>query len=198
MTAHVHDLLDRVHQAGARLSLNGDKLRVTATVELPDDLVEELRAAKSTLIDMLAGREPETDTRPGANVGLLSVPPGCPTGWCQGVADLLAMSRPGAWPEDRWTALREDAFTFLRDRGAEAAGLGWHELDLFGVHPTHPLVRLDCTGLVPLLHGRRVVELHHDRAVIEDHQGQRTSFARCPAPASRVAVWELDLTMENR
>ena len=101
------------------------------------------------------------------------------------------MSRPATWPEERWAVLREDAFAFLRDYGAEAAGLGWGELDLFGVHPTHPLARYDAMGLVPVLHGRPVVELHAAGAVIQSQLGQRKSFTRHPAPAARVAVWAL-------
>ena len=123
---------------------------------------------------------------------LLAVPDGVPVTWVQGVADLLAMSRPAAWPETEWRLLREDAFAFLRDRGAEAAGLGWDVLDLFGVHPTRPLARYDAMGLVVLLRGRRIVELYHDRAVVEGQGGQRTSFTRHQAPPPRVAVWELD------
>ena len=85
-----------------------------------------------------------------------------------------------------FTNLDEGTKAFNVDR------LGWDVLDLFGVDHRAPLARYDAMGLVPLLHGRRVVELHADKAVIEDHQGQRTSFARQPAPAGRVAVWELD------
>ena len=96
MTEHVHDLLDRVHQAGARLSLNGDKLRVTTTAPLPDELVEELKAAKPALIDMLT----EVDARPAANVVLVAVPDGVRLAWCQGVCDLLASTRPAAWSEE--------------------------------------------------------------------------------------------------
>ncbi len=196
MTAHAQHLLDQVHEAGGRLLMNGDKLRVEAPAPLPDELVERLKTAKPDLIDMLARREPEADARPGANVVLLSVPPGVPDAWAQGVADLLAMGRPAPWPENRWAELREDAFAFLRDHGADASRLGWDVLDLFGVDRRAPLARYDAMGFVLLLHGRRVVELHADKAVIEDHQGQRTSFARCPAPPSRLAVWELDRRSE--
>ena len=191
MTAHLHNLLDQVHEAGGRLLMNGDKLRVEAPAPLPDELVEQLKAAKPALLNLLTKVEPEVDARPGASIVLLVTPDGVPPAWTQGVCDLLAVARPAGWPESQWAALREDGFTFLRDHGAEAAGLGWRLLDLFGVHPTRPLVRYDAMGLVVLLNGKRIVELHHDRAIIEDHQGQRTSFARCPAPPSRVLIWRL-------
>ena len=123
---------------------------------------------------------------------LLAVPPGVPEQWVQGVADLLAMTRPAAWSEEQWAILREDAFAFLRDRGAEAARLGWHLLDIFGVDPRAPLARYDAMGLVVLLCARRVAALHHDRAVIENSGGTPTTFTRHPMPPARVAVWELD------
>ena len=115
MTAHAQHLLDQVHEAGGRLLMNGEKLRVEAPAPLPDELVAQLKAAKPELIDMLARREPEPDTRPGANVVLLAVPPGCPEQWVQGVADLLAMARPAAWSEEGWAALREDSYRFIRN-----------------------------------------------------------------------------------
>ena len=142
----------------------------------------------SVVIEPANALKPDSDTY----AVILAVPPGCPEDWCQGVADLLARVRPVAWPETEWRLLREDAFVFLRDRGAEAVRLGWDVLDLFGVDPRAPLARYDAMGLAVLLRGRRVVELHHDRAVIEDHQGQRTSFTRHPAPTARVLIWELD------
>ena len=190
MTAHAQDLIARLQAAGGRLSVEDGQVFVEAPAPLPDELVEQLRAAKPVLINMLSRREP--DVRPGVNVVLLAVPPGVPEQWAQGVADLLAMGRPVPWPEDRWNALREDSFAFLRDHGAEAVRLGWDMLDIFGVDLRAPLARYDAMGLVVLLHGRRVVELHADGAVIESRGGTPTTFTRGPAPPARVAVWKLD------
>ncbi len=190
MTAHAQDLMARLQAAGGKLSLEGDQVFVEAPAPIPDELVEQLRAAKPALIDILT--EVEIATRPGAKVVLLAVPPGVPEAWVQGVADLLAMPRPTAWPTDRWAALREDSFAFVRDHGAEAAALGWDVMDIFGVDPRAPLARFDAMGLVPLLRGRRIVELHHDRAVIESRVGAPTTLTRHPAPPARVVVWQLD------
>ena len=55
MTVPLHDLLDRVHQAGASVSANGDKLRVETTAPLSDELVSELREAKPALLQHLRG-----------------------------------------------------------------------------------------------------------------------------------------------
>ena len=50
MTAPLQNLLDRVQDAGAKLSVNGDKLRVETTAPMPPELVEELRQAKPALL----------------------------------------------------------------------------------------------------------------------------------------------------
>ena len=55
MTSHLHDLVERVQEAGASLSVNGDKLRVRTTAPMPDELVEELRQAKPALLEHLRG-----------------------------------------------------------------------------------------------------------------------------------------------
>ena len=181
MTAHAQDLIARLQAAGGKLSLEDGQVFIEAPAPLPDELVEQLRAAKPALINILGRSDPEPAARPGATVVLLAVPPGVPEDWAQGVCDLLAMVRPAAWPEAHWCQLREDAFAFLRDHGAEAARLGWDTLDIFGVDPKCPLARYDAMGLVVLLQGRRVVELHHDRAVIDN---QRTDHEREPTAQS--------------
>ena len=109
---------------------------------------------------------------------LLHCPPGAPETWVQGVADLLAMARPAACPEPKWQALREDAYTFLRDHAARAHALGWTALDLFGVHPVKPWARIDVMGLVPLLNGGRVTDLSSIEAVIEKPSGARVAFRK--------------------
>ena len=55
MTAHLHELLDRIQAAGVNLSINGTKLHVRTKTPMPDDLVEELRQAKPALLEHLRG-----------------------------------------------------------------------------------------------------------------------------------------------
>ena len=124
---------------------------------------------------------------------LLHCPPGAPETWVQGVADLLAMARPAACPEPKWQALREDAYTFLRDHAARAHALGWTALDLFGVHPVKPWARIDVMGLVPLLNGGRVTALSDAEAVIEKPSGARVRFRRRgQASPEMCLIWELE------
>ena len=95
--------------------------------------------------------------------------------------------------------MREDAYHFLRDWAAQAHGLGWTALDLFGVHRERPWVRPDVMGLVPLLQGRRFTALSESRAEFRDHGGGELTYrrARAPCPAEVCLVWELHRTVEE-
>ena len=55
MTGHLNQLLDKVAEAGASLSIHGDKLRVKTTAPMAADLVDELRQAKPDLLRHLRG-----------------------------------------------------------------------------------------------------------------------------------------------
>jgi hypothetical protein len=78
-----------------------------------------------------------------------------------------------------WQQAIEDGHRFVTQWGKQAEGLGWAPADLFGLHtpPEKPapnyrrLSRYDKTGLIWLLHGRRVVDLTNDKAVIETPTG---------------------------
>jgi hypothetical protein len=89
-----------------------------------------------------------------------------------------------------WQQAIEDGHRFVTQWGKQAEALGWAPDDLFGLHtpPEKPapnyrrLSRYDQTGLVWLLHGRRVVELTKDQAVIETPTGT-VSYRRNNKPA---------------
>ena len=70
-------------------------------------------------------------------------------------------------PEDRWRLATADAERFLAEWGGAAERLGWAAADLFGLHPTVPLSRVDQMGLVWLLKGERVVLLTEVAARLE-------------------------------
>ena len=178
------EIIRDVEQAGGHLSPDGDGLVVSAPAPLPEPIMTELRAHKAEVIDFL--------NRPVARVVLLHCPPGVPEAWTQGVADLLALPCPASCPAERWEALREDAYHFLRDHAARAHELGWTALDLFGVHPEKPWERFDCMGLVPLLNGARVVVLSDNEAMVEKPNGSRATFhRRGQVPDETCLIWEL-------
>ena len=97
-----------------------------------------------------------------------------------------------AWPEDEWKLLREDALTFLREWAAQAHGLGWDALELFGVHSTAPRALLDCMGLVPLLRGSPVVAMTENHAAITGTWGSTLRFVNRKRLGERCLVWELE------
>jgi hypothetical protein len=89
-----------------------------------------------------------------------------------------------------WQQAIEDGHRFVTQWGKQAEALSWSPAELFGLHipPEKPapnyrrLARYDQTGLIWLLHGRRVVELTKDRAVIETATGT-VSYRRYNKPA---------------
>jgi len=90
-----------------------------------------------------------------------------------------------------WQRAVEDGKRFLAQWGRQAAALGWTAGDLFGLHQPpakpHPsysrLSRYDCTGLIWLLQGRRVVALTAETAAIENPSGAVTVYRKNSEPA---------------
>ncbi len=122
---------------------------------------------------------------------LLEVPDGVPKAWVQGVADLMVMPPHPAWPAEGWKTLQEDALRFLQEWAGQAHRLGWGSLDLFGVHPTAPAVRVDCMGLVPLLKGRPVVVITDNSAAIKATSiGTLTFRRRAASPEEQCLIWD--------
>lgn len=91
---------------------------------------------------------------------------------------------------DRWRQAVIDAACFLDQWGAQAISLGWATLDVFSAHPTHPTERLDCAGLVVLLHGDELAALTADTARIRTSSGALLTCYRRPRPGA-VPLWEL-------
>ena len=140
---------------------------------------------------------PADAARPLRRAVLLQAPEGAPVEWVQGVANLLAAPAPMAWKAEAWKVLQDDALAFLQQWAAQAHRLGWAGLDLFGVHPTAPVARLDGMGLVVLLQGRPVVALTEDSATIKAASGRTLTYRRHPCPpAGRCLVWNLLRTLE--
>jgi hypothetical protein len=83
-----------------------------------------------------------------------------------------------------WQRAVEDGRLFIVQWGERAEALGWTAQDLFGLHdppeqhgPNYRrLSRYDVTGLIWLLHGRPVVALTADRAVIGTAGGGVTFY----------------------
>jgi hypothetical protein len=112
-------------------------------------------------------------------------------------AEALARLDPnkpqGDVPPRRWLRFIDDCGRFL-DGGwaARATALGWGPLDLFGCDRERPFARVDHLGLLWMVKGGTIVELHRDRAILETESGVRQTYRRRPVEVGRVVlVWEL-------
>jgi hypothetical protein len=111
---------------------------------------------------------------------------GCaPRAWAEGLARLDPNSAPADVPARRWLRFIDDCGRFLDGGWAErATSLGWGPLDLFGRDRERPFARVDHMGLLWLLDGRSIVELHRDRATIETASGAKQTYRRRQSVAS--------------
>lgn len=113
-----------------------------------------------------------------------------PREWAEGFALLQCMERPPNVPEERWLQVIDDAGRFLDSWGAKLAALGWSTEEVLGVHPQRPEARLDSSGLVWSIRGRKVIAAAADRVAIEISNGNRASIYRLKG-SEVVPVWEL-------
>jgi hypothetical protein len=98
----------------------------------------------------------------------------------------LEYRKPELVSVEDWQRAVDDGRRFIVQWGDQAGKLGWTADDLFGLHdpPEQPgptyrrLSRYDVIGLIWLLHGRPVVDLTADRAVIGREDGM--TFYRRP------------------
>ena len=112
--------------------------------------------------------------------------------WIEGVQRLDYVRCPAAVPHMRWQLFLGDCHSFLSssENWAErAAMLGWDDLALFGCHRTRPLEHLGSAGLLWVLTGGKLVELHRNWAVIERAKdGPRHIHHRRPLNGANVTL----------
>lgn len=92
--------------------------------------------------------------------------------------DNLCAAYPPGVPYERWRQAVDDAGRFLAEWGETAERLGWTARDLFDLHETVPLSRMDRMGLVWLTKGQRVTLLTEHAARFE----RGLTFRRTPVP----------------
>ena len=117
---------------------------------------------------------------------------GVPRAWAEALARLDPDKQPGDVPPRRWLRFIDDCGRFL-DGGwaARAIAFGWGPLDLFGCDRERPFACVDHLGLLWLVNGGTVVELHRDRAILEIERGARQCYRRRPIEVGRVVLaWE--------
>jgi hypothetical protein len=189
-------LIEAVQRAGGAVTLQGNRLRLSAPQPLPEHLLEELRVHKAEVIDHLQhARQPEFE-KPGTDALTHRAIPSVETAsWATGVARLATMAAPRTYPANAWQQLIVDAARFLEDWAPQAAALGWPAWELFGCHRRAPWGRIDGMGLVLLLHGDPLAALTATEAVIRRASGARQTRRRRQrdplTTAERCLVWEL-------
>jgi hypothetical protein len=104
--------------------------------------------------------------------------------WRLGVRWLLDAPPPNDF-EAQWQAIRWASAHFMREHAAEAAALGWTTVELWGVHPVAPAVRIDAMGA--LMFGDRVAKVLASELVYADGLVYRRSATAADPP---VPVWE--------
>jgi hypothetical protein len=142
-----------------------------------------------------AGRKTTWNADEEERAGVVEFEGGAPYAWAEAVALLDPKEPPGDVPPRRWLRFIDDTGRFLEGVWAErAVALGWGPLDLYGCDRERPFARVDHLGLLWLLNGGTIVELHRDRAVIETTGGARQTYRRRPVEAGRIVLaWELSL-----
>jgi hypothetical protein len=174
----------------------------TAQVAKAAEREPERNATLATL-STLAGRQAETqsfepvpDTWTDAQEERAAIAEhdgGAPRPWAEALARLDPNKPQGDVPPRRWLRFIDDCGLFL-DGGwaARAAALDWGPLDLFGCDRERPYARVDHLGLLWLVKGGTIVELHRDRAILETEAGVRQTYRRRPVEVGRVVLaWEL-------
>jgi hypothetical protein len=118
---------------------------------------------------------------------------GAPRAWAEGFARLDPNKPPSDVPSHRWLRFVDDCGRFLDEGWAKrAAELGWGPLDLFGCDRERLFARVDQLGLLWLLKGGTIVELHRDRAILQTERGATQTYRRRPVEVGRVVLaWEI-------
>jgi hypothetical protein len=155
------------------------------------------RSATLATLAALAGRQAETqksEPQPETwtdvedeRAAIIEFDGGAPRIWAEALARLDPTKPPIDVPPPRWLRFIDDCGRFL-DQGwaPKAAALGWGPLDLFGCDRERPFVRVDHKGLLWLLNGGSIVQMHRDRATIKTQGGAQQTYRR---DQSKSAAW---------
>ena len=113
-----------------------------------------------------------------------------PAEWAKGLELLGTLPVPDFMTKYQWGRLVSDAQSFGRLWAPQAHSIGWTVQELFGC-PANVArsIYLPC-GVVYLLEGRNVLEIHTDRAVIENRDTRPHTYRREFDRTSCVPIWE--------
>jgi hypothetical protein len=93
--------------------------------------------------------------------------------WMNNIGQLGCSPPPTGVPLHRWSRFLNDCNAFLNSSSHwadRAERLGWTAQDLFGFAVAHPLLHLGSAGLLWIVNGGHIVELHRDWALVRTHE----------------------------
>jgi hypothetical protein len=93
--------------------------------------------------------------------------------------------RPEGVSVAAWQGAISDAVTLLRQWGDALVDFGWGAPELFGLHPSAPMSRVDFMGAVWLIKGQPVTEITEDRIALA--KGLKIRKAKTRSITSRPA-----------
>ena len=183
------DALAAVRAAGGGVKLvRPCRLKLIAPMALPDDLIEQIRAAKPDLLNLLQNEADATLDPSRRKLTAMS-----PRAVAEALASLDPANPPRNVPLPRWQQFIDDCGRFLSLGWANrAAAWGWGPLDLLGCDRERPLSRYDGMGLLWILQGRRLVAITAQNATIDTLTGSLQNYPRRSIDLNRVVLpWEL-------
>jgi hypothetical protein len=93
------------------------------------------------------------------------------------------MVPPESFSPEAWHQLLLDTDSFFQRWAEQAELLAWSDKDLIGVHPRAPAARYDAMGLLFLIRGGEVIELHDQCATIRSQRGSLLVYRKYGLPA---------------
>jgi len=179
-------LLQHARDAGLRIGVAGTSLKISGPRKA-EPLVRLLAEHKPQVLEALRKVQEVQKVQGTESRGTSTE---CDPATYASALPVLRAECPAYIDAADWQQAIEDGHRFVTQWGKQAEALGWVPAELFGLDtpPKKPapnyrrLSRYDQTGLIWLLHGRRVVELTKDTAVIETANGT-LSYRRYNKPA---------------
>jgi hypothetical protein len=197
------EALKAARVAGIQLEIDGDDLVLEASVPPPSAVIDLLSSHKASIVALLRRAEDGWSAEDqqvffDERASVIEFDGGAPRAWAEALARLDPALPPCDTPPKRWLRFIDDCGRFLDDGWAICAdALSWGPLDLFGCDRERPFARVDHLGLLWLLNGSAVVELHRDRAIVENKRHVRQCYRRQPVEVGRVVLaWKLSREAE--
>ncbi|GEM_PF-4356804 len=126
-------------------------------------------------------------------VAIIQYQAGIPQEWAEAFVRVYLMQRPQAFKAWEWQTVLDGVDMLLYEHVRALINHGWAIADIFAIHPTAPLGRTDCKGLLALLREGEKVEIVTAQAICtRKNEGALLCYRKplSPSPERRM-LWEL-------